>query len=233
MENERMDNGTELHRTMRSELVGMIREDILGGRYLPGQRLLEEEISSKYQVSRTPIREAFVVLEQEGLVEIKPHMGVFVSSFSTEEIVDLLHVEAAMEGLAAAEAASKIRPREFAQLVALQEQMTLADVPMGAEQFYHYDQQFHSLLVRCSQSPTMIRILEKQLSQMYLCRHYTITAPQRYHHSIREHQEIIESIRLGDRKRAEKAAKDHLESVISDFITMSEGTDGESDRESK
>ncbi|MCX5973991.1 MAG: GntR family transcriptional regulator [Coprothermobacterota bacterium] len=102
-----------LRRTMRTELVQLIREAILNREYLPGQKLVEEEICLKFGVSRTPIREALLVLEQEGLVDNQPHLGMFVVSFRREEIVDLLHVEAAMEGLAAAEAAKHIQPNEI------------------------------------------------------------------------------------------------------------------------
>lgn len=214
---------------MRSELVHVIREAILNREYLPGQKLIEEEISAKYGVSRTPIREALLVLEQEGLVDNQPHVGMFVISFRREEIVDLLRVEAAMEGLAAAEAAKRITPEEIVELESLQHEMSSRQQPVGQEEFFDYDRKIHAMLVRCSGSPTLINILEKQLSLVYLCRFYTIRAPDRYAHSVKEHQAIIDSFKSHDSMRSEKAAQDHLESVIKDFVRMANGKDAMAD----
>jgi len=200
-----------------------MREAILNREYAPGQKLVEEEISTKYGVSRTPIREALLVLEQEGLVDNQPHVGMYVVSFRREEIIDLLRVEAAMEGLAAAEAAKRITQEEIAAFEALQEEMNSCQNPVGQEEFFDYDRKIHSMLIQCSGSPTLIGILEKQLSLVYLCRFYTIRAPDRYFHSIKEHQEIIDSFKNHDASRSEKAAQDHLESVIKDFVRMDNG----------
>ena len=218
-----------LRRTMRTELVQLIREAILNREYLPGQKLVEEEICLKFGVSRTPIREALLVLEQEGLVDNQPHLGMFVVSFRREKIVDLLHVEAAMEGLAAAEAAKHIQPNEIEEMQALQRDITKRKQPVSQEEFFQYDRQFHAMLVKFSRSPTLINILEKQLSLVYLCRFYTIRAPDRYAHSLQEHQAIIDSFISQNSSKSEKAAQDHLESVIRDFVKMSNGEETAAD----
>lgn len=221
-----------LRRTMRTELVQLIREAILNREFLPGQKLVEEEICLKFGVSRTPIREALLVLEQEGLIDNQPHVGMFVISFRREEIVDLLRVEAAMEGLAAGEAAKRITLEEIGELESLQQEMSLRQQPVGQEEFFDYDRKIHAMLVRCSGSPTLINILEKQLSLVYLCRFYTIRAPDRYSHSVKEHQAIIDSFKSHDPVRSEKAAQDHLESVIKDFVRMDNGKEAIADGKS-
>jgi DNA-binding GntR family transcriptional regulator len=206
-------------RTMRGELVKIIQEAILSKEYVPGQRIREEEISEKLGVSRTPIREAFVVLEQEGLVEIKPHKGAFVASFSREEIVDLLLTEAVMEGLAASLAANNATEKQLEVMEDLLESTKSALlINFDDEEFYKYDRKFHHSLVLCSGSHTIIRVIEKQLSQIYLCRYYTITAPNRFAHSLQEHREILNCIKKRDPVLSEQAARNHLESVKSDFI---------------
>ena len=86
-----------ISKTMRFDLIKILQDLILGGQYTPGQRIREEKIIEEYEISRTPIREAFVSLEQEGLVEIKPHKGVFVATFSPEEIIDILQIEGVMD----------------------------------------------------------------------------------------------------------------------------------------
>jgi len=211
----------EIMRTMRGELVKIIQEAILSKHYIPGQRIREEEISGQIGVSRTPIREAFVVLEQEGLIEIKPHRGAFVASFTREEIIDLLRVEAVMEGLAASLASQNATEEQLDELKDLLNSLKSTQLKnYDPEEFYTYDRKFHHSLVVCSSSPTIIRVIEKQLSQIYLCRYYTITTPNRFSHSIKEHQEILDCLKNHDPVAAEKAARNHLESVIRDFIAL-------------
>ena len=213
----------DFHRTMRTRLTEVIREAILSREFLPGEKLAEGELCAKYQVSRTPLREALVVLEQEGLVNIRSHLGAYVSSLSDEEIVDLLRVEIALEELAVTQAAVRITEQELAKLEELHEKIyQLAGLPDLAT-FYQYDRQFHALLVTFSSSPTLIKILEKQLSKIYLSRFYTTLAPNRLQHSIDEHKEIIQALRSHNPQGTRRALVRHLESVIQDFVVMSQG----------
>ncbi|MEI6309000.1 MAG: GntR family transcriptional regulator [bacterium] len=223
----------DFRRTMRTRLAEMIREAILNREFHPGEKLVESELCAKYQVSRTPLREAVVVLEQEGLVEIRSHLGVYVSSLSDKEIVDLLRVEIALEGLAVAQAAVRITGQELAKLEELHEKIhQLAGLPDLAT-FYQYDRQFHALLVTFSSSPTLIKILEKQLSKIYLSRFYTTLAPNRLQHSVDEHQEIIQALQSHNPQGTRKALVRHLESVIEDFIAMSQRKEEEEERREK
>jgi len=220
---------TTISKTMRKDLVGLLRELILSGEYVPGQRIREEEIVGKYGVSRTPVREAIVSLEQYGLVEIRPHRGVFVASFSSEEIIEILRIEGVMEGLAASLAAQNLSEEEIEKTEASIEktERKLAK-RFNPEDFYRYDQQFHHWLVHASSSQVLERILEKQLAQIYLCRYYTIVAPERFPHSIREHAEIFKYLKKRNPEQAEQAARSHLESVIEDFKKMGQLKDNSS-----
>ena len=216
----------DILRTMRADLVKIIQEAILSKEYTPGQRIREEEIVERVGVSRTPIREAFVVLEQEGLVEIKPHRGTYVATYTRDEIVDLLSIESVMEGLAASLAAQHATVEQVGNMEKLLETAKIMlERVFDSEEFYKYDRKFHHSLVVCSGSPTISRVLEKQLSQIYLCRYYTITTPNRFAHSISEHQDILESIKQKDPASAERAARYHMESVKRDFINSSNGFD--------
>lgn len=216
----------DILRTMRSDIVKIIQEAILSKEYEPGQRIREEEIIDRIGVSRTPIREAFVVLEQEGLIEIKPHRGTYVATFTRDEIIDLLSIESVMEGLAASLAAQNATDEQIGKMENLLESSkSILEKKFDSEEFYRYDRKFHHSIVVCSGSPTISRVLEKQLSQIYLCRYYTITTPNRFAHSISEHQEILKSIKQRDPASAERAARFHMESVKRDFINSGIGSD--------
>jgi DNA-binding GntR family transcriptional regulator len=208
----------KLLRTMRGDLVSIIQEEILGKKFKPGERMLEEVICAELGISRTPVREALVVLEQRGLVVQKPHRGSFVATFSPNEIADLLRLEAAVEGLAASLAAQNRTEEQLQEMEALTGSISSALTEhFDTESFYNYDRNFHYKMVECSGSPIIVRVVEVQLAQIYLCRYYTITAPNRFIHSVREHQEIIECLKRSDPAGAERAARNHLESVIRDY----------------
>ncbi len=209
-----------LLRTMRGDLVSIIQDEILGKKFKPGERISEESICSELGISRTPVREALVVLEQQGLVVQKPHRGTFVANFSPGEIADLLRLEAVVEGLAASLAARNRTEEQLQEIETLTSSISSALTEhFDAEAFYNYDRNFHYKMVESSGSPTIVRVVEVQLAQIYLCRYYTITAPHRFSHSVREHLEIVECLRRSDPAGAERAARNHLESVIRDYQT--------------
>lgn len=220
MTNSGMKQGKHrLKRTMRIDLADEIRERILGPRYEPGTRIVEEEISSEFGISRSPVREALVILEQEGLVEIRAHQGTFVAQYNRDQIVDLLRIEAVTEGLAASLAAQRVTSAEIANLHRLHDRTRA--VVMGhntGHEFYEEDRAFHHALVTASGSPMITQIIEKQLAQIYLCRHYTIHTPERHKHSLSEHERIVDALEKRDPELAEAMTRQHLQSIIRDFL---------------
>ena len=101
------------YRTMKEIAYEAIREAILSGRFLPGQRLVADELAQEFGTSRMPIREALQRLENAGLVSITPHRGAVVSELSEQEIVEIYHIRAVLEGLAARLAAPHLAPRRL------------------------------------------------------------------------------------------------------------------------
>ena len=208
------------NKTIRFDLVKLIRHLILSREYVPGQRILEEDIVKRTGVSRTPIREVFLLLDQEGLIKIKSHRGVYVATFTRSEIIDLISIESVMEGLVASLATVNITDQEISVLEEMNSRAKATISPNSVlEDFYRYDSSFHSGLIQSCGSPTLITMLEKQLPQIYLCRYYVIKGPDRFQQSIREHQHIINCIKQRDSTSAEKAARRHLENVLQDFIS--------------
>jgi len=98
------------YKTMQEIVYDTIREAIQIGRYAPGQRLIADELAQELGTSRMPVREALRRLEVAGLVSITPHRGAVVSELSEQEIVEIYHIRAVLEGLAARLAASLLPP---------------------------------------------------------------------------------------------------------------------------
>jgi len=202
---------------LRKEIAKTIRKSILSGQFQPGERIPIEYLTKKLRVSPTPVQDAFLMLEQEGLVVIKPHSGVYVRTFTKEELVDVLLVEGMCESLAASMAAKRVTQSQLAAIEKWHNDFA-KDPSSEYRRFRNYDLKFHSMIVTCSRSQVLIDILTRQLYQISLSRYYTSTAPNRMPHSIVEHGKIIECLRNRDPEGAEKAVRSHLESAVRDLL---------------
>src|SRR2546429_295825 len=94
----------------------LIRDAIIDGRLSPGRRLKEEELARELGISRTPIREALLILQSEGLVEATPNRGATVRAHTVDDLDDLYQLRALLEGHAARRAAARIGKRDVAKL---------------------------------------------------------------------------------------------------------------------
>jgi DNA-binding GntR family transcriptional regulator len=206
---------------LRKEIAKTIRKSILSGQFQPGERIPIEYFTKKLHVSPTPVQDAFLMLEQEGLVVIKPHSGVYVRTFTREELVDVLLVEGMCESLAVSMAAKRITPSQLAAIEKWHQEFASNPSP-EYRRFRNYDLKLHFMIVTSSRSQVLIDLLTKQLYQISLSRYYTSTAPNRLPHSIAEHEKIIKCLRERDSEGAEKAVRSHLESAVRDLLSSPE-----------
>src|SRR5688572_7263900 len=134
-----------------------IQRAIVTGALAPGERLTAEALAHRFGTSRTPIREALLSLEAEGLVEIAPHRGAFVRPFDAAGLVELYELRAVIEPYSASRAAERIGPDALA---ALEENCARATARGGADPAAVDDQialneEFHRLIVGAAQSPRL------------------------------------------------------------------------------
>lgn len=202
---------------LRVRIADRIRNHILSGKVQPGERLSISDLAKSLKVSPTPIQDALLILEQEGLVVIKPRSGVYVKVFSQEEIVDLLKLEGACESIAVSMAAHRITPKQLSYLQKIHSGFKISK-KISQRDFRNYDLKFHSSIIRFSGSPILIANLNKNLYQIQLSRYYTSAAPNRIRHSLKEHDEILNFLGEGDADKAEAALKRHISSAIADFL---------------
>src|SRR5437867_8366947 len=111
-----IEAGTQLVRNASGAATEVIRQAILDGRLEPGRRLKEEELARELGISRTPVREALLVLQAEGLVDAAPNRGAVVRAHDAVDLDDLYQLRALLEGYAARRAASRITLNQIASL---------------------------------------------------------------------------------------------------------------------
>ncbi|MXZ63941.1 MAG: GntR family transcriptional regulator [Acidimicrobiaceae bacterium] len=148
-------------KNLSEQIIDAIRNAIVEGRFRPGDKIPEAELAEQLGVSRTPVREAFKLLEQQGLIEIRSKHGTYVASMNRAEAEDGLHVRAALEVLAVRQALDRLSPQEWDELCGRYEAMLqdawrasdTADAVTGIE----FDIAWHTLLVESAGNQALLR----------------------------------------------------------------------------
>jgi DNA-binding GntR family transcriptional regulator len=144
--------------TLRAQVVQMLSQAILSGRYRPGDRLNESQIARELNISRIPVREALSQLQEQGLVQNRERRGMFVTNISAEEVLQIISLRLILETEALRLAAMRMTPELEAQLERLVDQMegSLEGSLLDAAAL---DLEFHRTLWRASGNPYLERTL--------------------------------------------------------------------------
>jgi DNA-binding GntR family transcriptional regulator len=190
-----------------------LRDAIIKGELAPNQRLVEADMSSAFRMPRAAVRTALVRLEHEGLVEREPHRGARVRLVSEAEAVEILQARAALEGLAAREAAHRITRATAAEV---REVLTRQRAALGGQDLLgasDVNAELHAKIVDLSGHTTAQRLIHSLNSQMVRFQFRTILIPGRPAQSLEEHGAIVEAVAGGEPDKAERAMRRHLTNV--------------------
>jgi DNA-binding GntR family transcriptional regulator len=203
-----MHTPSELTRRTASEAVAeRLRAEIQRGELRPGTRLRQGEVATRFGVSTTPVREAFALLQAQGLVRIDPHRGAIVFLPTAEDAQELYEIRIALETLAIGHAVKNLDPEELDELqVILEEMMKLGT----AEGWSDLHNRFHMLLYNSSGLPRLamtianLRDASSSYINMFVAQHEGMDV------SNEGHKEILEACRERNTRRAKKAVAQHL-----------------------
>jgi len=197
--------------SIREKVYAVVREDILNGRFSPGERMVETRLAEEIRISRTPIREALHMLEREGLLESIPRVGYRVRELKWEEVEEICEIRKVNEVLAARWAMRRITPSEV-QALEQNLEVSEASVRGGASMsFVERDAEFHEIFVRASGSDRLLELCQSLRRYMLRYRIESLHLSETVMEAIRGHRLILECIRRRDEKGVEKAIGDHLE----------------------
>jgi len=200
------------------DVYTLIRQGITSGRFVPGQRLSERELAGKYGVSRTPIREAFRHLIQEGLVVYKPNSGYRIIPLSEELAQHILVVRETLESIAARLAALR-DPKGTAEAMAKTLPRARCAYREGQlSELITANQGFHQALVENSGNPVLSAMYHTLQGYIGLMMSFSLSWPRRPLETIWEHGEIIRALKSGDPDAAEKAVRRHVRSAYAGVL---------------
>jgi DNA-binding GntR family transcriptional regulator len=195
-------------------VVDLVRQAILAGRYEPGDRLVESDLSSAFGASRGAVREAIVELAHEGLVERVANRGARVRAVSVQEAIDITEVRLVVEGLCAAKAAERITDLEIDELRRLGEQMKLAVSEGDVDTYSQLNQRLHGRVREISAQPVAAEVLSRLRAQNVRHQFALARRPGRPQVSLPEHLAIIDEVCSRSPGGAERAVRRHIQSVL-------------------
>jgi DNA-binding GntR family transcriptional regulator len=197
-------------RVFREEIREQLIEDILNGRLAPGARIVETRIAQQFGVSQGPVREALRDLELFGFVISSPFRGTQVRKISTEDLLEIYPIRAALEGVAARAAAGRIDDATLKHLQDLIEVMREAAVGGDHRTAVDADQAFHHAIVKASGNRMLEHVWQTMRLSITTCVTHSLT--HRSLHEIAErHVNVLEALRARDAQGAEAAIRRHIE----------------------
>lgn len=202
--------GTKQKQSYADAVYDLLRRDILQGTSEPGQRLRENELSERYRVSRTPIREALNRLEHEGLVVGSPGRGLIVAEVDEHEILEGYVIRGALEGVAARLAAQRATDVDLAKLDLLLDAITKAAADDDEKALLRLSGEIHFHIWRVAGNRRLLKLMQDIEDGMGRFQRLTLFTPGRMQHAIDEHHAMVEAIRAGDGDRAEQLAREHM-----------------------
>lgn len=187
-----------------------LREKIFAGELAAGSDHLESELASQLSMSRTPVREAVLMLESQGLLELRPRKGVRILPLSPEDMAEIYDVLTELESLAAERAAlANYTDDELQHLARAISDMDVAIASSDLDAWAEADDRFHEELVRLSGNSRIISIVHMMSDQVRRARSTTLFMRPVPTKSNEDHRKVYQAIRDGDSRTARETHSTH------------------------
>lgn len=195
---------------LRDVVFNTLREAILKGELKPGERLMELQLAAKLGVSRTPIREAIRMLEQEGLAVTIPRKGAEVAKMTEKDMQDVLQIREALDELAANIACEQITKEQLEELIDAMHEFEESTQTGSIRRIAEVDVKFHDIIYQSTGNPKLVSMLNNLREQMYRYRVEYLKDAKNYPTLLKEHQEMVEGLRTKNKEKVTKVMQQHV-----------------------
>ncbi len=196
--------------SLRGQVFTKIQDDIINGRYEPGDSLVETKLAEELGVSRTPVREAIRQLELEGLVTYIPNKGVYVTGITKDDIQDIYTIRSLIEGLAVRWAVERIEAEELKKLEETVELMAYYTKKGDMEQVTKLDTRFHEVIYDACKSRVLQNTLKNLLRYVKKARLTSLKVPKRAYQALEEHKQILHAFKSHEPEKGERLMILHI-----------------------
>jgi phosphonate utilization transcriptional regulator len=202
---------TQLQSSSLTRLVAVELERlILAGELAPGEKLTEVALAARLGVSRGPLREAFRMLDEAGLVRTEKNRGVFVRHIPLEEALEIFDLRAAMDELVGRRLAERIDPAALRELRGLVDRMEQSVKARDTDAYHLLNLRFHDRLVELAGNAKLTAIYRKLIKELSLFRRMNLADATLLPVSASEHRSIVKAIASGDPEAAGRAMYEHV-----------------------
>ena len=203
--------------TAAARIYADLRAELVSLRRPPGDPVSEAEIALSYGVSRTPVREAILKLSDEGLLEIFPQSGIFVSRIPLAALPEAIVIRKALEATTAQMAAQRATASQILNLHSILERQREANAAGDGDAFHQADETFHATIAEVAGHPGIWSLIQQVKVHVDRYRRLTLPVAGRMTQVIAEHEPILSAIEAHDPIRARSAMEFHLEKLLADI----------------
>lgn len=195
---------------MVDRLRTALEDEILTGRLAPGTRLDEVALATRFQVSRTPIREALHQLSTSGLIEMRPRRGAIVAPMTAESLIEMFETMAELEAVCGRLASRRMTEDERGSLRVAHERCAPAAEAGDPDAYYRENERFHEVIYAGCHNRFLGEEVRRLRRRLQAYRRLQLRVRNRISASYAEHQMIVEAILAGDDRRTEEALRSHV-----------------------
>ena len=197
--------------TLAVQLVEQLRQLIFDGDLEPGSRLQEEELSQRFGVSRTPLREALKLLTAEGLITFQPNRGATVTQLSLTELAETFPVMGVLEALAGELAATHASDTDLIELRQLHDEIVHQYEKQNLKSYFAANQRFHERLVEAAHNDTLASHYHQLAGRVRRARYRANLSLERWAQSVDEHEQIIAALEDRDGLALSRILRAHID----------------------
>ena len=199
-------------RTLPGVIEGRLREWIIEGVLEPGARLNERVLCEQLEVSRTPLREALRRLAHDGLCEVIPNRGAFVTRMSREAVLESFQVMGALEALSAElEFVCALTPDfEFDEIGALTFEVRASHAPRDLPEYYRYNRAIHERISRAARNELLADLSQRLNLRIQNLRFRSNQVPKKWEAAVQEHVRMVELLRARDSATLAALMREHI-----------------------
>jgi len=223
----------EAPKSLVEHIKDYMMEAIIQGKLRSGQQLVEMELKNYLNVSRTPLREAFRILEREGFLQRIPRRGMFVRKVTKKDIEENLLVRAYLEGLAAKLAVPNMNSHELAAMEEMVANMRRVAEAENFNSYVEYHDMFHRIFIQASRCNLLIEILMNLRKHAFWHHLNFLHFREAYRDASDVHQQILELFRSKKQKEVEGLVRKHIYLARENFLrfTPEEGEEKEGSKD--
>ncbi len=196
--------------TLHANLVERIRELVIEGDLEPGAKVPERILCERFNVSRTPLREALKTLASEGWMEILPHKGARVARLSEEDVDQMFPIMGALEALSGELACANLSEEQFAEIRALHYQMVLHYTRRELAPYFQINQLIHEKILAAAANPLLVQMYQTLSGRIRRARYVANMSEDRWAQAIEEHEEMLSALASRDGQSLANVLRRHL-----------------------